>query len=137
MKESKINSIRDITYKTALCIGFCQCIAMVPGTSRSAATIIGGMLLGLSRGTAAEFSFYLAIPVMAAASAYTLLKTGLSLSGHEWLLLIIGFVVSFFVALGVIAFFMNYIRKRDFKIFAYYRIILGIILIFLISQKLL
>jgi len=137
MKESKINSIKDMTYKTAICIGFCQCLAMIPGTSRSAATIIGGMLLGLSRGTAAEFSFYLAIPIMAAASTYKLLKSGLSMTGEEWFLLAVGFVVSFMVALGVIAFFMNYIRKRDFKIFAYYRIILGIVLIFLIRYKIL
>ena len=118
-----------IDYKTALLIGLIQCLAMVPGTSRSAATIIGGMLLGLSRGIAAEFSFFLAIPTMIAASGYMILKTGLHLSVHEWLVLSVGFVVSFFVAWAVVAAFMDFIRRRDFKPFGIYRIVLAAIVV--------
>jgi len=121
-----INSISSLNYKTAFFIGLIQCLAMIPGTSRSAATIIGAMLLGASRSVAAEFSFFLAIPTMMAASAYSFLKTNASLSAAEWQILSIGFVVSFLVAWLVIAAFMNYIRKRDFKPFGYYRIIVGL-----------
>lgn len=102
---------------------------MIPGTSRSAATIIGAMLLGASRIVAAEFSFYLAIPTMIAASGYSLLKTGLTMAPIELQLLIIGFVVSFIVALLVISRFMSYISRKDFKPFGYYRIILGILVL--------
>jgi len=98
----------------------------VPGTSRSAATIIGAMLLGTSRQVAAEFSFFLAVPTMFAASAYTLMKHGYKMDAHQAGVLGVGFVVSFIVALLVIAVFMNYIRKHDFKIFGWYRIVLGI-----------
>jgi undecaprenyl-diphosphatase len=128
-RVAKINSISELTYKTAFTIGLIQCLAMIPGTSRSAATIIGAMFLGASRLVAAEFSFFLAIPTMVAASAYSLLKNGGNLSQHEIYLLAIGFVVSFVVALAVIAAFMRYITKNDFKPFAYYRIILGIIIL--------
>jgi undecaprenyl-diphosphatase len=128
-RGATINSIAELTYKTAFTIGFIQCLAMIPGTSRSAATIIGAMFLGASRLVAAEFSFFLAIPTMVAASAYTLLKAGGNLTQHEIYLLATGFVVSFAVALGVIAAFMKYITKNDFKVFAYYRIILGIIIL--------
>lgn len=122
----RISSIRQMSYKTAFLIGLIQCLAMVPGTSRSAATIIGAMLLGATRVVAAEFSFFLAIPTMFAASAYSLMKYGLLMTPHELMVLAFGFVVSFIVALLVIAGFMNYISKRDFKPFAYYRIALGI-----------
>jgi undecaprenyl-diphosphatase len=125
-RDSKINSISELTYKTAFAIGFIQCLAMIPGTSRSAATIIGAMFLGASRLVAAEFSFFLAIPTMVAASAYSLLKAGGNLSQHEIGLLVTGFIVSFIVALAVIAVFMRYITRHDFKPFAYYRIALGI-----------
>ena len=122
---NKITSVDHLTYKTALLIGLIQCLAMIPGTSRSAATIIGAMLLGASRVVAAEFSFFLAIPTMAAASGYTLLKSGTLLTGHEFLVVACGFGVSFVVAWLVIAGLMNYISKRDFKPFAYYRIVFG------------
>jgi undecaprenyl-diphosphatase len=128
-RHAKINTISDLTYKTAFAIGFIQCLAMIPGTSRSAATIIGAMFLGASRLVAAEFSFFLAIPTMVAASGYSLLKTGGNLSSHEILLLATGFAVSFVVALAVIAGFMRYITRHDFKPFAYYRIVLGVIVL--------
>jgi len=126
-----INSIASLNYKTAFVIGLIQCLAMIPGTSRSAATIIGAMLLGASRSVAAEFSFFLAIPTMMAASAYSFLKANASLSAAEWQILSIGFVVSFLVAWLVIAAFMSYIRKRDFKPFGYYRIIVGLAVLFI------
>lgn len=126
---NRINSVDHLTYKTALLIGFIQCLAMIPGTSRSASTIIGAMLLGATRVVAAEFSFFLAIPTMVAASGYTLLKSGSMLSSHEFMIVAVGFIVSFVVAWLVIAGFMNYISKRDFKPFGYYRIVLGIIVL--------
>lgn len=128
-KKEKVFSVNEITYGFAVAVGFIQCLAMVPGTSRSAATIIGAMLLGATRGTAAEFSFFLAIPTMFAASAYSLLKHGSQMKPVEGVALAVGFVVSFLVAWAVIALFMNYIRKNDFKPFGYYRIILGILVL--------
>lgn len=124
-RESTINSISSLTYANAFLIGFIQCLAMVPGTSRSAATIIGAMLIGASRLVAAEFSFFLAIPTMCAASAYSLLKADTALTGDQYLVLGVGFAVSFIVALLVIAGFMKFISRRDFILFGYYRIILG------------
>jgi undecaprenyl-diphosphatase len=111
-----------LTYSQAVAIGLFQCLAMVPGTSRAAATIIGAMVLGASRPVAVEFSFFLAIPTMAAASGYSLLSHRAALGSAEWMALAIGFIVSFLVAWGVIAFLMNYIRKHNFILFAYYRI---------------
>lgn len=124
-RESRINSLAALNYRTALMIGLIQCLGMIPGTSRSAATIIGAMLLGASRVVASEFSFFLAIPTLLAASVYTLYKSGLNMSPTQLSVLITGFIVSFLVAWVVIAGFMNYIGRRDFKPFAYYRIILG------------
>ena len=99
---------------------------MIPGTSRSAATIIGGMALGASRPAAAEFSFFLAIPTMLGATALKIAKGGAAFTSREWVLLAIGSVVSFVVAYGVVAFLMNYIRRHDFKVFGYYRIALAL-----------
>jgi len=132
---STINSISALNYKTAFFIGLIQCLAMIPGTSRSAATIIGAMLLGASRSVAAEFSFFLAIPTMIAASAYSFLKADASLSAAEWQILSIGFVVSFLVAWLVIAAFMNYIKEKDFKPFGYYRIIVGLAVFYIAFMK--
>ena len=132
-KTVTIENVAQLSFKMAIAIGFIQCLAMIPGTSRSAATIIGAMLLGASRTTAAEFSFFLAIPTMFAASAYSLMKHGASMNSTEWSALSVGFIVSFFVAWAVIALLMNYIRKNDFKPFGYYRIILGLLLIFFIK----
>lgn len=128
-KTASVSSVSAMTYTTALAIGFIQCLAMIPGTSRSAATIIGAMLLGCSRGTAVEFSFFLAIPTMIAASGYSLLKHGASMTLVQGETLAIGFVVSFLVAWAIVAFLMNFIRKHDFKIFGYYRIALGALII--------
>ena len=135
--EGRIVSVADLSFRTAFFIGLIQCLAMIPGTSRSAATIIGAMLLGLSRWAAVEFSFFLAIPTMIAASGYSLLKHGSAMSLSELLILAVGFAVSFVTALGVIRFFLRYIQKHDFKVFGYYRMILGIliIVIFLFSGK--
>lgn len=121
----RIFSIQDMGYRTALGIGLFQCVAMIPGTSRSMATIVGAMLLGATRFLAAEFSFFLAVPTMAAASGYTFLKHGALMSGSEFAVLSVGFVVSFLVAWGVIAVFMKYIQTHDFKVFGIYRLVLG------------
>lgn len=125
-KHFPMSSIVQITYRTALLIGFFQCLAMVPGTSRSAATIIGAMLLGVNRSSAAKFSFFLAIPTMFGATFVKLYKQGVSFTQNEWIITAVGFVVSFLMALIAIHWFMDYIKKHDFKIFGYYRIILGI-----------
>ncbi len=134
---STIQTVNALRYSTVVFIGLFQCLAMIPGTSRAAATIIGAMLLGASRSVAAEFSFFLAIPTMVAASGYSLLKHGTTVSSSEWVALAIGFAVSFFVAWGVIAIFMNYIRKHNFKLFAYYRIALAILIGVLLYARIL
>jgi undecaprenyl-diphosphatase len=128
-KQEKINSIASLSYTNVLLIGLIQCLAMIPGTSRSAVTIIGAMLLGTSRIVAAEFSFFLAIPTLVAASAYSLLKTGFVLNVKEIQLLATGFIVAFFIAWLVIAGFMKFIFKSNFKVFGYYRILLGIFIL--------
>jgi len=125
--EVVFETVADITLRAALIIGFIQCLAMFPGTSRSAATIIGAMLLGASRPAAAEFSFFLAIPTMVAATGYSLLKSGLSFSGEQWAVLAVGSVTSFVVAYAVIAAFMSYVRSRSFAPFGYYRIALALV----------
>lgn len=128
-----ITDVKDLTIKAALIIGFFQCLAMVPGTSRSAATIIGGLVLGLNRSAAAEFSFFLAIPTMFGATLLKIVKEGFAFTGAEWGLIGIGFVVSFIVALGVIKLFMGYITKKGFKPFGYYRIVMGIVVLLLMK----
>ncbi len=125
-KKAKIRHIADITYTTALLIGIFQLIAAIfPGTSRSGATIVGALLIGVSRTVAAEYTFYLAIPVMFGASLLKLLKFGLSFTGLEIAILLVGMIVAFIVSMFVINFLMGYIRKHDFKVFGWYRIILG------------
>ena len=120
----------QITYKDAFLIGIFQLIAAIfPGTSRSGATIIGGLLIGLSRPNAAEFTFYLAIPTMLGASLLKLVKFGFGFTSIELIILLVGMLVSFLVSVFVIKFLMNYIKKHDFKVFGYYRIILGIIVL--------
>lgn len=130
-KQGSIRTVKDVSFLTAFLIGLIQCLGMVPGTSRAAATIIGAMLLGLTRENAAEFSFFLAIPTLIAASGYSLLKSGFRISSAEWMVLGVGFAVSFATAWGVIAVFMNFIRKHDFKPFGYYRIALGVLIVVL------
>ncbi len=128
--SAKVHTISEITYQTAFLIGVFQLVAAVfPGTSRSGATIIGGLVLGLTRTVAAEFTFYLAVPVMFGASFIKVLKFGFSFTSYELSLLIIGMVVAFVVSLVVIKFLMGYIKKHDFKVFGWYRIILGILVL--------
>ena len=129
-RKSAKNNKSDITYRDALLIGVFQLLAAIfPGTSRSGATIIGGLLIGLSRANAAEFTFYLAIPTMLGASLLKLLKFGLAFTSAEIAILVVGMLVSFIISMFVIKFLMNYIRKHNFKVFGYYRIILGIIVL--------
>lgn len=129
-KKARKETNTQITYKDALIIGMFQLLAAIfPGTSRSGATIIGALLLGLSRPNAAEFTFYLAIPTMFGASLLKLAKFGLAFSSIELAVLLVGMLVSFFVSIFVIKFLMSYIKKHDFKVFGYYRVILGIIVL--------
>ena len=129
-KEPRVRRVDNIAYWQALAIGVFQVLAAVfPGTSRSGATIMGALLIGLSRRTAAEYSFLLAVPVMFGASLLKLVKFGFAFSGTELLLLAVGMVVSFVVSLLVIGFLMDYIRKHDFKVFGWYRIALGAVVL--------
>jgi len=129
-KQPKINSLSELSYKSALLIGVFQLIAAVfPGTSRSGATIIGGLMLGLSRTLAAEFTFFLAVPVMFGASLLKILKFGLSFTAAEAMILAVGLIVAFVVSVLVIKFLMGYIKKHDFKVFGWYRIVLGILVL--------
>lgn len=129
-REGQKEKNSQITYKDAIIIGIFQLLAAIfPGTSRSGATIIGGLLIGLSRPNAAEFTFYLAIPTMLGASLLKLVKFGFAFTGIELAILLVGMLVSFLVSIVVIKFLMDYIKKHDFKVFGYYRIILGLIVI--------
>lgn len=129
-KSAKINTLAEISYTSALIIGMFQLIAAIfPGTSRSGATIIGALLIGISRTVAAEFTFFLAIPVMAGASLLKIVKYGLAFSGAELTILLIGMAAAFVISIIVIQFLMDYIKKHDFKVFGWYRIVLGIIVI--------
>ncbi len=132
-RRPRINELSQLSYITAFGIGLFQTLALIPGTSRSGATILGAVLIGTSRYIAAEFSFFLAIPVMIGASGYKLLKTGTDFSSIEWITLGIGSLVAFVVSLFAIKFLMDYIKKHDFKIFGYYRIALGILVLLYFS----
>lgn len=130
--KPKVTSLDGVTYKKALEIGLCQCLSLIPGTSRSGSTILGAAVLGCSRNVAAEYSFFLAIPVMLGASLLRIVKfflEGNSFSGGEFSILITGTVSAYLVSIGAIKFLMGYIRKHNFKAFGYYRIVLGIIVI--------
>lgn len=124
-RRFRVDSVYDIDYRTALGIGAFQCLSLVPGTSRSGSTILGASLLGVSREAAAEFSFFLAIPVMLGASLLKLLKFGFSFSGNELALLLLGVVVAFAVSVAVIRFLMAFVRSHTFAPFGWYRIVLG------------
>lgn len=129
-KSSKINSLKDLTYNTVLLIGIFQLIAAIfPGTSRSGATIVGALLLGVSRTVAAEFTFFLAIPVMFGASLLKLVKFSFAFTGMELAILLVGMLVAFITSMFIIKFLMSYIKKHDFKVFGWYRIVLGIIVL--------
>lgn len=129
-QRSRVTALSQITYRDALIIGFFQLIAAIfPGTSRSGATILGALMIGISRTVAAEFTFFLAIPVMFGASLLKLVKFGFAFSTMEFLILLIGMLTAFIVSVIVIRFLMAYIKKHDFKIFGYYRIVLGVIVL--------
>jgi undecaprenyl-diphosphatase len=133
-RTPKVGTLSDITYQTAFLIGLFQVLSIIPGTSRSGATIIGGLLIGVSRVAVAEFTFYLAVPVMLGLSLIKVIKFGFSFSGAELVTLGVGTVVAFVVSILVIRFLMSYIKKHDFKVFGWYRIVLGalVLLIFAI-----
>lgn len=128
-KYFPIRSISRMTYPVALGIGAFQVLSLIPGTSRSGSTIIGAMLLGCSRTVSAEFTFFLAIPVMAGASLIKLLKFGLAFTGTEVVILITGMLSAFIVSVVCIKWLMKYVRKHDFKIFGWYRIVLGVVVL--------
>lgn len=130
-RTPSVATLQDITYRTALLIGLFQVLSIIPGTSRSGATIVGALLIGVSRVAAAEFTFFLAVPVMFGLSAIKILKFGFSFTGEELLVLGIGTVVAFAVSVLVIKFLMGYIKKHDFKVFGWYRIALGLLVILL------
>lgn len=126
-RDSKIDKIDNLSFVKVFIIGIFQCLAMVPGTSRSGATIIGGLLLGLSKSLAAEFSFLLAIPTMFGATFLKLIKNGIGFTGIEWVFMGIGVTISFIIAYVAIKWFMDYIKRKSFEVFGIYRIILGIL----------
>ena len=129
-KPAKINSLGQLSYQTVLLIGVFQLIAAIfPGTSRSGATIVGALLLGVSRTVAAEFTFFLAIPVMFGASLLKLVQFGLEFTSFEVMILLIGMVTAFVSSMLIIRFLMGYIKKHDFKVFGYYRIVLGVLVL--------
>ena len=125
----KVNSVDDISYLTALGIGIFQVLSLIPGTSRSGSTIIGGMILGVSRAAATEFTFFLAVPIMFGASLLKLRKFGLSFTLEELVYLLLGMVVAFFVSILSIKFLIGYIRNHSFTVFGWYRIILGLLVL--------
>lgn len=128
-KRPAINNFNQLTYGTAFGVGIFQVLALIPGTSRSGATIIGAMLLGTSRAVAAEYSFFLSIPVMFGASALKLYKFGLDFTGTELGILITGMLVAFVVSVVAIKFLLKYIKNNDFKAFGWYRIVLGVLVL--------
>ena len=134
-KKSVIESMDKMTYKTALLIGAFQVLSIIPGTSRSGATILGGILLGCSRSLAAEFSFFLAIPVMFGVSLLKIATNTYNMTGTEWILLLTAMASAYIVSMLSVKFLVSYVRRHDFKVFGWYRIVLGILVIayFLIS----
>ena len=128
-RKPKVNSIPELSYKTALLIGCFQALSLIPGTSRSGSTILGAIILGVSRVAGAEFSFFLAVPVMFGASLIKLLKFGFSFTGMELAVLAVGTLTSFIVSVIAIKFLISYVRRHDFSLFGYYRIALGALVI--------
>ena len=128
-RTPRIGRLTDITYSTALMIGLLQVLSIIPGTSRSGATIVGALLIGVSRVAAAEFTFFLAVPVMFGLSGLKILKFGLDFTAPELAVLGLGMAVAFAVSVLVIKFLMSYIKKHDFKVFGWYRIVLGIVVL--------
>lgn len=134
-RTPRVADLSELSFKDAFLIGVFQVLSLIPGTSRSGSTIIGGILIGTSRELAAEFTFFLAIPVMFGASFIKLLKFGLAFTGTEFVALILGMVVAFGVSIFAIKFLVSYIKKHDFKVFGWYRIILGIIVLMYFSFR--
>ena len=134
-RTPKTETLDDITYKTALLIGLFQVLSIIPGTSRSGATIIGALIIGVSRVAAAEFTFFLAVPVMFGLSAIKILKFGLDFSAPELVILLVGMAVAFAVSVLVIKFLMGYIKKHDFRAFGIYRIVLGVLILLLLCIR--
>lgn len=126
-RTPRVKTLEEISYKDALLIGLFQALSIIPGTSRSGSTIIGGLIIGVSRVAAAEFTFFLAVPVMIGVSLLKILAFGLSFTSTEIITLLIGCAVAFAVSVAVIKFLMSYIKKKDFKIFGWYRIALGVV----------
>lgn len=128
-KRARVTDVKDVSYKDAFMVGVFQALAIIPGTSRSGSTILGGLLLGLDRNVATSYTFYLAIPAMGGASLLKLLKFGFAFTSSELIILITGMITAFIVSIFAIKFLLKYIRKNDFTVFGYYRIVLGIIVI--------
>lgn len=128
-KTPQINEMNDLTYKTALLIGLFQVLSIIPGTSRSGATILGAMIIGCSRGLAAEFSFFLAIPVMFGVSFLKIITNDYPMAGGEWALLLIAMLSAYLVSIVSLKFLVSYVKRHDFKVFGYYRIVLGVLVI--------
>ena len=134
-KEPKATKFSQLSIQMVLIIGVFQMLAMIPGTSRSGATIVGALMVGVSRSLAAEYTFFLAIPVMFGASLLKLVKFGFAFTGMQVAVLLVGMVVSFVVSIVAIKFLMNYIKKNDFKVFGYYRIVLGLLVFLFFGIK--
>ncbi|MDD6212011.1 MAG: undecaprenyl-diphosphate phosphatase [Clostridiales bacterium] len=134
-QHPRVRSFQQMTYPMAFLIGICQVLSLIPGTSRSGSTILGAMFFGVSRSVAAEFSFFMAIPVMFGASFLKLVKHGLAFSAPELICLFLGMLVAFVVSLAAIRFLMDYIKKKDFKVFGYYRIALGVLVVVYFAVK--
>ena len=136
-RTPRIQELTDIDFKTAFLIGVFQILSIIPGTSRSGATIIGALLIGVSRVAAAEFTFFLAVPAMVGMSALKMAKFGFDFTAGEYGILLLGMAVAFLVSIFVIRFLMNFIRKHDFKAFGWYRIVLGVIVLLYFVPKML
>jgi len=128
-KSPTVTAVKDMTYKTAILIGAFQVLSIIPGTSRSGATILGAMILGCSRVMAAEFSFFLAVPVMFGVSALKLMTNEYVMTGKEWAILLTAMVVAYVVSLAAVKFLTDFVKRHDFKSFGWYRIVLGIVVI--------
>ena len=128
-KTYRVKEVNKISYKDAILVGIFQVLALIPGTSRSGATILGGLIIGLDRSVATSYTFYLAVPVMFGASLIKLMKFGLVFTSSELIILIVGMLTAFIISILTIKFLLKYIKKNDFKVFGYYRIVLGLIVI--------
>ena len=128
-KAAGISTMNEMTYKTALLIGLFQVLSIIPGTSRSGATILGAILIGCSRPLAAEFSFFLAIPIMFGVSFLKIVTNDYIMTSNEWMLLVVAMVVAYVVSLIAVKFLVNYVRRHDFKVFGWYRIVLGVLVL--------